>query len=57
MKILVDYDEWYPVYSIQSSSGAEVSLTEEQIAQIEAAFAAFSAAQDILRSAYEGAAP
>jgi membrane protein involved in colicin uptake len=55
MKIKIDSDEWYPVYSVRSVEdygGHEVEVTEDQVARWESAFAAFEAAQEEMSAIY-----
>lgn len=49
MKIKVDADEWYPVYSRRDADaygGYEVDASEEQVSRWAAAFVAFEKAQE-----------
>ena len=59
IKVYVNTDEWYPVYSISDDVGHEdphyfderVELTKAQHATVVSAFKKFDKAQDILRDA------
>lgn len=56
MKVQLDSDEWYPVYSIVEKSGdVEVELDEPIIERIKAATAEFLAVQALMADAYEAA--
>jgi hypothetical protein len=49
-KVLIDKDEWYPVYSF-TSYGIECELSDEDIVRIKAAEAEFDECQAIMRKA------
>lgn len=57
MKVYIDNDEWYPVYSLTEREpggykfGVEAEISEKDLKFIDKAFADFSKAQDILRDA------
>lgn len=57
MKIRIDSDEWYPVYSVRSDDkyGYEVEATPEQIDRWKAAEEAFSVAQQEMGELHETA--
>jgi hypothetical protein len=45
MKVKIDTDEWYPVYSIDDAGYTEVEITKEQFYKWENAYVAFKEAQ------------
>ena len=52
MKVKIDEDEWYPVYSIVDSDDkhpVEIELTEEQVAFIKQVQEDFDRAQEVIR--------
>jgi len=49
MKIKIDWDEWYPVYSISDDCGVEVEVSEETLARWRRVDAEFDAAQKEMR--------
>lgn len=50
--VLIDKDEWCPVFTIDLSYGVEAQLTDAEISKVQAALAAFEEAQEILRAAW-----
>lgn len=54
MKVVVDREEWWPVYEIVNhGSGYEIDLPEEKIKWIEEVVSLFRETQDYLREAYK----
>lgn len=45
--------EWYPVFDIDDEDSPNRYLTDEELAQVQAAFQAFKDAQAILSNAYD----
>ena len=48
-------DEWYPVYSMETSPdyyGYELDLPEDEVARIERVFKEFNEVQDILKDCF-----
>lgn len=56
MKVLIETDEWYPVYSIsefEEYSDYTIELTEEEIVFIQKATSDFVKAQNIIEKAQD----
>jgi hypothetical protein len=56
IKVVIEEDEWYPVFSIAQPNyqyGKEVEITEEQMADFAKVFSEFKRVQKILRPLYE----
>lgn len=55
MKVYLDKDEWYPVFSIVSDSDVQCDVSEETLARWKKADEDFSAAQKEMRKTFDEA--
>lgn len=55
MKVIIDKDEWYPVYCITNINygyGQEAELSDQEIERCEVVFKEFNEIQNFLREKY-----